>query len=232
MANSAYSIDTHKLIYHVDRVNRWLKGENIYPIYIEAAPAGGCNQRCVFCGLDYTGHKAKFLNTQCWQTFVKQAAKRGLRSVLFAGEGEPLLNKDINIFVESSKRSGIDTAIATNAFLLSNDLAKVILKNLTWIRVSLDAATAKVYSKIHGVNPEQFSIVLNNLSSAVELKKKYKYPVTIGVQFLLLKENYNDVLKAAAICRDLGADYFSVKPYSKHPLSLNEAGTEVDYSKW
>jgi GTP 3',8-cyclase len=67
------------------------------------------------------------------------------------------------------------------------------------------------------------------VENAVKIKKKSNYPVTIGIQFLLLNENKKGLKKAAILARDAGVDYFSVKPYSKHPLSENEAGTEVDY---
>ncbi|MBE9532248.1 MAG: radical SAM protein, partial [Proteobacteria bacterium] len=33
-----YKIDSHKLIYHVERTNEWLSGEDIYPIYVEMSP--------------------------------------------------------------------------------------------------------------------------------------------------------------------------------------------------
>ena len=50
-------IDHHKLLFHVDRVSDWLKGERIYPIYMEISPAGSCNHRCIFCGLDFMGYQ-------------------------------------------------------------------------------------------------------------------------------------------------------------------------------
>ena len=48
-----YRIDSHKLVYHVSRVNGWLNGENIYPIYAEISPSGACNHRCSYCALDF-----------------------------------------------------------------------------------------------------------------------------------------------------------------------------------
>ena len=49
-------IDSHKLMFHVDTVNKWLKGEKFYPIYVEVGPSGACNHRCIFCALDYLGY--------------------------------------------------------------------------------------------------------------------------------------------------------------------------------
>ncbi|MFA6636249.1 MAG: radical SAM protein [Candidatus Omnitrophota bacterium] len=229
MSEGGYGIDSHKLVYHVGRVNDWLEGRDIYPIYIEAAPAGGCNQRCIFCGLDYTSHKARFMDVTSWKRFVKIASKKGLKSVLLSGEGEPFLHPEISEFSISAGKEGVDAAIATNGFLMTEDVSGKVLPALSWLRVSLDAATDKTYSLIHGVRKECFGTVLENLAKAVKIKKKNGYKVTIGAQFLLLNENIKEVKKAAVIARDTGLDYFSVKPYSKHPLSINEAGTEVDY---
>ncbi len=57
-----YGIDSHKLMFHVPRVNDWLQGKTVYPIYIEIAPAGGCNHRCTFCAVDYIGYKVRYLD--------------------------------------------------------------------------------------------------------------------------------------------------------------------------
>ncbi len=227
-----YGIDSHKLIYHIERVYKWWKGEDIYPIYIEAAPAGGCNQRCIFCGLDYTGHRPSFIDFRCWERFTQEAKEKGVKSILLSGEGEPLLNKDIDKFVESAYQNGLDVAIATNGVLFTSPLCEKCLPYLTWLRISLDAGSPDVYSLVHRVDKKEFNTVVHNVATAVKYKRANNYQVTIGIQFLLLKENYEDVEKATVLAKEIGVDYFSVKPYSKHPLSINNAGTEIDYSKW
>ena len=46
-----YRIDSHKLMYHPDRIaqwqtagDEWEKAKSVYPLYVEIAPAGACNQ--------------------------------------------------------------------------------------------------------------------------------------------------------------------------------------------
>ena len=53
-------MDSHKLIFHPERICAWLNGEKIYPIEVEIAPSGACNHRCVFCALDYIGYKPNY----------------------------------------------------------------------------------------------------------------------------------------------------------------------------
>ena len=44
-----YGIDTHKLMYHPDRVNELLLTGDTTPIYVEISPSRRCNAKCKFC---------------------------------------------------------------------------------------------------------------------------------------------------------------------------------------
>jgi cyclic pyranopterin phosphate synthase len=101
-----FRIDSHKLMFHIDRVQQWSRKNDIYPIYIEIAPCGGCNHRCKFCALDYLGYKPNYLETQRAECFLSEIASNGVKSIMFAGEGEPLLHKDIARLVSSAKKAG------------------------------------------------------------------------------------------------------------------------------
>lgn len=226
-----YRIDSHKLIYHPKRVSDWLEGKDVYPIYIEITPYGSCNHRCIFCALDYLGYKPLRLDTKVLKRFIRDIALRGVKSIMFAGEGEPLLNKDLPEIVKYAKAQGLDASITTNGVLLSKDIIKKALPSLSWLRISLNAATAKTYSFIHGTSPGDFDTVIKNMKVAVCIKNKKGYPCTIGAQLLLLNENYKEAPRLAKILKDIGADYLIIKPYSQHPLSINRLKPELDYKK-
>jgi len=214
-----FRIDSHKLMFHVGRVNDWLKGKQICPIYLEIAPSGGCNHRCVFCAVDYLAYKAKFLDLNVLKKAVKQAADLGVKSIMYAGEGEPLLHKEIGEIVKYTKGCGIDVAITTNGVFLKKEVSRDILKYLSWIRVSLNAGRSRTYSKIHRTKKDDFYKVIKNLREAVKIKKKYGLKTTIGVQLLLIPDNIKEVITLAVALKKIGVDYLTVKPYSQHPLS-------------
>ena len=215
-------MDSQKLMYHIPRLYKWYKGEDVYPIYIEIGPYGGCNLRCIFCAFDFLKYKSYILDTECLKKFIGEAARKKVKAILYSGEGEPLLHDSITEIISFTKKKGIDVALSTNGIMLNKYKAKEILGYLTWMRVSLNAGTGEGYATIHETKEENFDIVLNNLKQAVKIKNRNKYSCTIGVQSLLIPQNCKEILRLASILKDTGVDYLAIKPYSQHPLSDNE----------
>ena len=232
MSEDRFRIDSHKLMFHVGRVNEWLKGESVCPIYLEVAPAGSCNHRCMFCALDYLGYKPRFLKSNQLRTTIKQANAMGVKSIMYAGEGEPLLHKDICEIVQYTKKVGIDVAITTNGVLLKKAVSRKLLKYLSWLRISFNAGSSATYSKVHGTSKEDYYAVLQNLKDAVKIKKANKLPTNIGVQLLLIPENVKEVFGLGKLLRSIGVDYLTIKPYSQHPFSKSRLDPKFKYKDY
>lgn len=222
-------MDSHKLLYHPQRVADWMDGKTIYPIEIEIGLSGACNHRCIFCAVDYMGYQPNFLDTKIVLDTLKVLADKGLKSVIYSGEGEPLLHKDASLIIAKTKEFGIDAALATNGVLFTKDKAEKCLHALTWIRFSIAAATEETYQKIQRGKPGDFGRVLKNLEDSVAIKREKKLRTTLGAQLLLLPENRDEVVMLAKTLREIGLDYLTVKPFSQHPSSI--AKRTVDYSE-
>lgn len=228
-----YKIDSHKLIYHPDRVNKWLKDPlNTYPIYVEIGVSGQCNHRCKFCGYDYVGYKQVFSDTGVLIKRLKEMGKLGVRSVLYSGEGEPLLHKDIAEIIVQTKKAGIDVALVSNGALLNEKFLKKTLGSLTWLKISIDSGTNETHCKIHRGGPKDFDKIIQNLADAVKIRKKNNYKCTIGGQMLLLPDNYKEAVILAKKLKKIGVDYLVVKPYSQHPLSKTKVYKNVRYQDY
>ncbi|MCX7748452.1 MAG: radical SAM protein [Clostridia bacterium] len=226
-------MDSHKLIYHPERVAAWRNGENIYPICIEISPSGNCNHRCIFCGLDYLEYKPVFLDKDLIVDNLKQMKEKGLKSVVIAGEGEPLLNKHTSFIINRAREFNIDVAMSSNGVLFDRQFAVECLKALTWVRFSINAGNDKNHQLIHKSRPGDFHKTLENIKNAVDIKKKHNLKTTIGVQLVLLPQNVNDVIGFAKQLKELKVDYFTVKPYSQHPKSNVKIDNEsINYDQF
>jgi len=221
--------DSHKLIYHPERVSKWCEKGDCYPIYVEIGLTNRCNHRCIFCALDFLEHGGADIDREIILFALKDMAKNGVKSIMFAGEGESILHKDISEFVKKAKEYGMDVSITTNGVFFDRERIKECLPYLSWIRFSVDAGSPENYAKIHRTKQEDFNRVIENIKEAVRFRNKNKLKTVIGVQFLLISENVNEVLDFAKLIKGTGTDNIQIKPYSHHPLSKNDYS--VDYSK-
>jgi len=224
-----YKIDSHKLIYHVDRVNDWLANKIVYPVYMEVSPAGACNHRCTYCGLDFMEYKPVFLDTGLFKERLSEMGKLGLKSIMYAGEGEPFLHKKMPDIALHTKKSGIDIAFTTNGVLLKKDITEHILGFTEWIKVSINGATEDTYSKIHRCQSGDFNKVIDNMKYAASFKRRNNLKCTLGMQLLLLPDNEAEAVKLARLARDIGMDYLVIKPYSQHPQSKTKKYKSIKY---
>ncbi|MBM3252758.1 MAG: radical SAM protein [Candidatus Omnitrophica bacterium] len=220
-------VDNHKLMYHIERLHSWLRGEDIYPVYIEISPSGTCNHRCIFCAFEYLNYKSQFIDKKVLKRTLRGLAKCRVKSIMFSGEGEPFLHKNLPEFILYAKQVGLDVACAINGVLFTPEIAKQCLSALTWIKVSINAGTRKTYSKIHGCKEKDFDKVIFNLKEAVDIKRQNGHPCTIGAQIVLLPENIKEIEILANSLRKIGIQYLVVKPFIKHLMSGHNISREI-----
>lgn len=235
-----YAIDSHKMIYHPRRAadlldvgDDWKKAKQVYPIYIEISPIGACNHRCIFCAVDYVGYPSSRLELSLLRDRLPEMARLGVKSVMFAGEGEPLLHKQMPDIIQVAKEAGLDSALTTNATVMPDGFLDKALPALSWIKVSINAGSAEGYGAIHQTRESDFFKAIDHIKTMVRCKRAQGLACVIGAQALLLPENAHEMEPLAGLCRDeIGLDYLVIKPYSQHLFSTTKRYEALDYSQF
>jgi MoaA/NifB/PqqE/SkfB family radical SAM enzyme len=206
-----------KILKHLNRVNDWLEGKNPYPITVELDMTNICNHKCPECVVNYFRvADASHLSLKMAGKIIRQLAKHKIRGLIFTGGGEPLCNPATLNIVELAKEKGLDVGFISNGSLIDEKAAKVIIKNCTWVRISLDAGSPEVFQLTHGMNNLAFANVLENIRLLVEIKNKLKSNCTIGLGFLTSDASVSDMEKAAKLSSGLGVNYLQFRPMQIH----------------
>lgn len=206
-----------KILKHLDRVNEWLKGGNPPPITVELDMTNRCNHRCPQCVVNYfrVADNSSLSKTLA-RNIILQLAKNKVRGLIFTGGGEPLCNPYTLEAVKLARAKGLDLGFITNASLLNQESAKIIVKNCTWVRVSLDAASPEVFRITHGLGGNEFAKTIDRIGLLVSAKKKLKTGCVIGVGFLTCDSSVSDMAGAARLTKKLGVDYLQFRPMQIH----------------
>lgn len=215
----------NKLLYHPDVLKKWKDGENFYPLNVEIGPTSACNQRCVHCYVQHLNHNPVFLADEPFLNLIKDLVKARVKGIVFCGTGEPLLHKRLPEAITLATDGGIDVGMMTNGVLLTHDIAEKILPRMSWIRFSVLGVDKETYSKLHQSNEGVWERFYHNLEDIAQFKKEKELKVTLGVSCALMPENGSEIHLMAKKFKDLGLDYFVVRPVGQdetHNIIFNK----------
>lgn len=217
MERDVRQFSSDKILKHLDRVYAWIKGENPPPVTVELDMTNLCNHRCPECsGWYFQNRNSDSLSPNLAEDVINQLSKAGVRGLIFTGGGEPLCHPHIKEVVMLANKLGLDIGFITNGSLINEEIARVLLKCCTWLRVSLDASSAKTFKKVHGLDGNAFNKVLDNIALLKKLKDEFNSKTTIGVGFLTSDYTKDEMFEVTMLCRDLGVDYLQFRPLQIH----------------
>ncbi|MBI5723789.1 MAG: radical SAM protein [Planctomycetes bacterium] len=221
-------LDGHKLAWHKDRVEAWLRGERIAPITIDCALTRRCSYRCVYCYGMLQANDEKRMTRDVIFRFLDDAAGIGVKAVSFVSDGESTCSPHLYDSILRGRANGLDMALGTNGYLLKDDRQEEILPALTYLRYNISAGEPKRYAEIHGCDEKCYHKVIESIRKSVEIKSRKKLDVTIGLQMVLMPEFADQVLPLADLGRQLGVDYLVIK----HCSDDERGSLGVSYEKY
>lgn len=215
-----------KILAHLDRIDEWLKTGASHPITFELDMTNTCNHRCPWCFGFYERNNKDSLSLKEAREIIRQIKEFGGRGLTFTGGGEPLCNPSTLRAVEYAKDTGLDIGFITNGMLINEEISKELLRNCTWIRISLDAATKESFRFTHGMDGRTFEKILDNIKLLVREKRKLNSKCTVGVGYLTSSETKKEIHKFTLLSKSLGVDYAQFRP-----LLPRFGKNRIDYSK-
>ncbi|MEK6763041.1 MAG: radical SAM protein [Nitrospirota bacterium] len=228
----ALILDSHKLSYHMDRVEAWEAGEHIAPVSVDMALTRACGAMCSFCYAMMQESQARSsVSVPRALNLLDDFAAVGIRSVSLVSDGESTLSNAYVPFIQHAAKLGIDVGNATNGWEWEPEKIEQVLPHLTWVRFTVAAGRPESYADIMYKGPEHtkvFDRAIEHIRYAVELKRRKSLPVTLGIQMVLMPSLREEIIPFAQLGLDLGVDYAVIKHCSddeQHTLG-------IDYSQY
>jgi MoaA/NifB/PqqE/SkfB family radical SAM enzyme len=185
-------------------------------VYVE--PTNRCNIKCRTCMRNTWDEPLGSMSEAVFGRVIE-----GLQSlshkplVLFGGIGEPLAHPRTLEWVARVKALGGRVGLITNGTLLTAKRAQQLVDaGLDTLWVSLDGATPESYADVR--LGAELPKVIENLQRLRPMRKGFYQPKPeLGIAFVAMKRNIDDLPNVIALGRRLGATRFSVSnvlPYT------------------
>lgn len=220
-----------KLLKHIDRIQMVKDGLTPPPINVEVDLSNRCSLGCEGCHFAHTHTRGPLAGSPKPPGFVDtgdlmslETAKRmlddiwigGVRSITWTGGGEPTLHPNFDELIEYCQ---IAQGIYTNGAHINEQRAAIMKQNMTWVYVSLDYADDRQYSVY------KKSKLYPNVIEGIKRLVAAEGDATIGLGFLLWRENWADMGAMYELGQSLGVDYVNFRPMVWHKLDKQD---EVD----
>jgi len=180
------------------------------PVHVQLVLSDLCNHDCSFCayrmssGLSHelfvtpeTHNPNRRIETPKAIEIIRDCAALGVKAIQFTGGGEPTVHRDYELLFALAQDLRVQTALVTNGVKLK--VSDPFLR-MTWVRVSVDAGTPETYSAVRRVDRSHWTKVWGNIGAFAS-----QYQGTLGVGFVVTRENWREIAQAARLAKNAGA---------------------------
>lgn len=194
----------------------WSGDSDVGPYVVELDPTAACDLACPGCiSEDIIAEGGRFSNSRLLN-LVGEFSECGIKAVILIGGGEPLTHPKTSEFIELCGDNDIHVGITTNGTLIHKHI-NAIARHASWTRVSMDAGSQDLFDKLRPSKSGRsaFRQVISNMENLARVKTGllgYSYLLQSPADGESVVENLDDLYVAAHLAREIGCDYFEVKP--------------------
>lgn len=219
-----------KAAYHTDRIEALRRGEQPNPVHLHFVVSDYCNHDCPWCAYRVSGYSSnemfavdgnhnpqRFLPAAKIREVLDDCKDMGVRGIEWTGGGEPTIHPQFRESYQHGLDLGLACALVTNGTTLHNFLDLAVRS--AWLRVSVDAGSAETYAAVRRVRPALFARPWEAVRALADMRAVPHAP-ELGVGFVVLRENWREVVRTCELARDAGADNVRINAlYSNQGLS-------------
>lgn len=186
----------------------------IYPNYL-------CNYDCPGCEYALVNRRKKSqMDLSRFLTLLDELRDIGVDAVELCGGGEPTIYPNLTDVIMQGRKRGLSFGLLTNGSNLQNKAADVIVRELSYVRISLDAATDETYSKVKRPKGADFNSVVANIKNMIHLRNRTKSQLLISIKFLISTLNRHEIRAAFDLAQTLNVDSLQFKALRQSAYSL------------
>jgi radical SAM protein with 4Fe4S-binding SPASM domain len=186
------------------------------PLAVHLEVIGACNLACRHCFAGDLPRNENPLRLAEIDALAATLARMGCFRLGLTG-GEPLMRRDLFDILDLAAGHGLHPCLTTNGLLITEEIARQFgRRQLVWLNVSLDGATAATNDRIRGVGT--FERVLDRLRL---LGRHARFTLA----FTITRDSAEEVEACAALAREVGAHTAVFRPL--YPVGIARRHPEL-----
>jgi MoaA/NifB/PqqE/SkfB family radical SAM enzyme len=193
----------------------WNKGTN-GPLVVELDTTEACDMACPGCVSEEIMEAGRKFSSKRLMELGEEFKNIGVKAVVLIGGGEPLAHPAIGDFMNYLGQNDISIGITTNGSYIHKYM-DTIAKYSSWTRISMDAATDEMFEKLRPTKGggSKFNLIVDSMKQLAQIKTGklgYSFLIRTEVEGENVVSNIHEIYDAALLAREIGCDYFEVKP--------------------
>lgn len=197
------------------------KDPELRKVYIEVTSR--CNLSCITCIRNSWLDPGQDMDLATFSGIIEQLKDfKSVNEVVFGGYGEPLYHPRILEMIKIVKQSGLKTTITTNGVLLDKKMAAALVDlNIDQIMASFDSAQPQQYGDIR-IGSSLINVVANVNNLNEEKVRRTRHVPKVGIEFVVMKQNLQEIPAIAILARTLGAAFVIVTNILPHTEEMTK----------
>lgn len=203
------------------------------PLIVELDTTEACDLACPGCVSEEIMETGRKFSSERLLEIGKEFKDIGVKGVVLIGGGEPLAHPAIGKLISFFGENDISIGITTNGSFIKKHI-HIIAEYADWTRVSVDAATEEMFSKLRPTKGggSKFTAIIDNMRELSKVKKG-----KLGFSFLIRTEaegvacNIHEIYDAAVLAKEIGCDYFEIKPSYQYKNNAIHSLVKHDISR-